>query len=278
MKRKLLYVVLAFCLAFTLGAYANAALQAEDVTIHKGIRIIVDGEELSPTDTDGNRVPVFVLNGTTYLPVRAVSNVFEKRVQWDGINKIVYLGEKPGEKPFMRLKTYYESGAAEADERFVWQDEHMSASGELMKNVVYPSLGEDNGGNDNPAPYGYSPFVENQAGDQEIVLNGQFKRFKAKFFVPKEAADSSYYTYEQASEHDITTNSAEANLVISLYYMNGTTGWKTVFDKGIRAGDSDIDIDLDIQNVEKMEIWMRSGQSHDGTTVEGMLSDPTYYR
>ncbi len=46
----------------------------------------------------------------------------------------------------------------------------------------------------------------------------------------------------------------------------------------IVSGDQTVDIDLDMTNVKTMLIWMRSGQSHDGKTVQGMLADPTFHR
>lgn len=56
----------------------------------------MDGELVEPKDANGQTVEPFVYNGTTYLPVRAVSNAIGKDVSRDGAEKIVYLGAKPG--------------------------------------------------------------------------------------------------------------------------------------------------------------------------------------
>ncbi len=277
MKRKM-FIVAFMIVALSTAVYAGTLLKAENVTIHKGIRLIIDGEELVPKDVNGENVPIFVLNGTTYLPVRAVSNVFEKRVQWDGETKTVYLGEKPGEEPFMRLETYYKSGADSADERFVWEKEHMAADGEMKKNVVYPKttlVEEASNVYENPAPYGNSPYVVEQAGDEEIVLNGQFKRFTAQFAVPKEAIDRPYY---DPAKIEASTACEPAWIEIRANYMSGVTEDKTLLERKISPGKDTIDIDLDITNVKSLYIWMGSGQSHDGTTGVGMLVDPTFRR
>ncbi len=63
---------------------------------YDNIRIFMDGEEVQPKDANGNKVEPFIYNGTTYLPVRAVGNAIGKEVSWDGVEKVVYLGAKPG--------------------------------------------------------------------------------------------------------------------------------------------------------------------------------------
>ncbi len=64
--------------------------------MYDNIKIFMDGEEVTPKDGNGQSVGSFIYNGTTYLPVRAVSNAIGKEVSWDGIEKVIYLGAKPG--------------------------------------------------------------------------------------------------------------------------------------------------------------------------------------
>ena len=63
--------------------------------IANGIKIVIDGKDVNPTDANGNKVEPIIYNGTTYLPVRAVANAFGKAVYWDGPNYTVYLGQAP---------------------------------------------------------------------------------------------------------------------------------------------------------------------------------------
>ena len=67
----------------------SATLQ-KDVT-YRDIKIVVDGNEITPTDANGNPVEPFIMDGTTYLPVRAVANAFGKEVGWDDTTSTVYL-------------------------------------------------------------------------------------------------------------------------------------------------------------------------------------------
>jgi hypothetical protein len=64
---------------------------------------MVDGAEYVPTNVKGEIVEPFVYNGTTYLPVRAVANAFNKDVEWDGTTSTVYIGKKDRMMPDTRL-------------------------------------------------------------------------------------------------------------------------------------------------------------------------------
>ena len=63
------------------------------------ISVLVDGEVFQPKDAKDNDVMVFTYNGTTYLPVRAISEALGKPVQWDGKTQSVYVGKHNSDKP-----------------------------------------------------------------------------------------------------------------------------------------------------------------------------------
>ncbi|MCL2197335.1 MAG: copper amine oxidase N-terminal domain-containing protein [Defluviitaleaceae bacterium] len=62
---------------------------------YTGIRIFVDGREVIPTDGAGRPVAPFIMDGTTFLPVRAVADAMDMDVSWDGSTQHVYLGRRP---------------------------------------------------------------------------------------------------------------------------------------------------------------------------------------
>lgn len=65
------------------------------------IKIFVNGAKIDPKDANGNSVEPFIVNGTTYLPVRAIGEALGKEVSWDGATNSVYLADKkiPAETP-----------------------------------------------------------------------------------------------------------------------------------------------------------------------------------
>ena len=89
-------VMSAALLAGCITAFAANTTTLYDV-IADGVKIVVDGRRINPTDANGNTVEPIIYNGTTYLPVRAVANAFGKAVSWDGRNYTVYLGNMQGE-------------------------------------------------------------------------------------------------------------------------------------------------------------------------------------
>lgn len=95
--------VLAAVLAVNLLSPALAALSARNIEVHTGVNVYMDDRKLNPTDGNGNAVPVFIYNGTTYLPVRAISEALNTPIQWDGSTSSVYIGKHTGTKPAVWL-------------------------------------------------------------------------------------------------------------------------------------------------------------------------------
>lgn len=108
MKKTLKGYVMGFLSASLLVTgigYAANTTTLYDV-LAEGVKIVVDGQKINPTDANGNTVEPIIYNGTTYLPVRAVANAIGKAVYWDGPNYTVYLGNMDGklEYPTIMLK------------------------------------------------------------------------------------------------------------------------------------------------------------------------------
>lgn len=91
-----------------LGAATSALALSSPETIQcfmGGIKIFVDGQLQVPTDVNGNVVEPLVYNGTTYLPVRALTGMLtNKTVEWDGDTESVYIGLKPGKGEVIQLQ------------------------------------------------------------------------------------------------------------------------------------------------------------------------------
>ncbi len=86
--------------ALVLGAAASALALSSPETIQcfmGGVKIFIDGQLQVPTDVTGKVVEPIIYNGTTYLPVRALTGMLtDKSVEWDGDTESVYIGLKPG--------------------------------------------------------------------------------------------------------------------------------------------------------------------------------------
>lgn len=78
---------LVLCLAIP----AFAAYQKQATLNYNDIKVTLDGKQVTPKDANGNTVEPFVIDGTTYLPVRAVANALGLEVGWNGETKTVTL-------------------------------------------------------------------------------------------------------------------------------------------------------------------------------------------
>ena len=71
---------------------ASATVGQKTVALdYNDIMISVNGQTIMPTDSNGNAVEPFAINGTTYLPVQAVGEALGLDVEWDGERKMVAL-------------------------------------------------------------------------------------------------------------------------------------------------------------------------------------------
>lgn len=78
------------------GLVLPASAAGRTITVNPGIGIYVNGQKLNPTDANGSAVEVFSYNGTTYLPVRAISEALGLTVQWDAASNSVRITRQGG--------------------------------------------------------------------------------------------------------------------------------------------------------------------------------------
>ncbi len=124
------------------------------------VKIVIDGIEITPRDANGKRVDPIIIDGTTYLPVRAVAEALGKEVYWDGPNYTVYLGKMDGklEYPTVELQDL----ESIADEPYETDD--------LI----------DNYGNS----YVSAISTWGSHTELEYLLNMKYSRFKATLYMP----------------------------------------------------------------------------------------------
>lgn len=96
--KKFTALFIAVVTVFALCATALAATRVVTAELHyNDIKITLDGQEIVPTDVAGNSVEPFIINGTTYLPVRGVASALGLDVQWDQATNTVILASSKNE-------------------------------------------------------------------------------------------------------------------------------------------------------------------------------------
>ena len=77
-------------------AAGSTVVKTQTLTAYySNISLVVDGVKITPKDANGTVVEPFIVDGTTYLPVRAIGEALGKQVSWDGDTRTVYVGEVP---------------------------------------------------------------------------------------------------------------------------------------------------------------------------------------
>ena len=89
MKSK--YFIMGFLVASILTASIPAMAQSINI-VFNNIKIIVDNKEVTLKDAKGNTLKPILYNGTNYLPLRAISELLGKEVNYDSKTGNVYVG------------------------------------------------------------------------------------------------------------------------------------------------------------------------------------------
>ncbi|WP_312647451.1 stalk domain-containing protein [Aminipila sp.] len=64
------------------------------VSVRSDITIMYDFEVQQFRDASENRIYPIVYEGSTYLPVRSISGMMKKQIQWDNVTKTITIGDK----------------------------------------------------------------------------------------------------------------------------------------------------------------------------------------
>lgn len=83
-------LVCVLVMGFAVPAIAANMNQNINVT-YRDIKLVINGQTVTPKDANGTTVEPFVYNGTTYLPVRAVGEAIGYTVGWDNNTSTVTL-------------------------------------------------------------------------------------------------------------------------------------------------------------------------------------------
>lgn len=81
------------------GAFASSQLQEIKALLNGDLKIRVNGEITPLKDGNGKAVLPITYKGTTYLPVRSVSEILDVPVNYDGAAKEVIIGEQQAGVP-----------------------------------------------------------------------------------------------------------------------------------------------------------------------------------
>ncbi len=93
MKNRLQGLILGGLIGALLASGAAFSKQSSETAelFYNNIKITMNGQEVQPKDANGSNVEPFAINGTTYLPVRAIAEALGLNVDWNGATNTVEL-------------------------------------------------------------------------------------------------------------------------------------------------------------------------------------------
>ena len=97
MKRKMKVIlsgIIVLAVIFATTVFATVGSRNAELW-YNNIKIMLNGKEVVPTDANGNSVEPFIIDGTTYLPVRGVASALGLEVGCDASTNTVTLNN-PG--------------------------------------------------------------------------------------------------------------------------------------------------------------------------------------
>ena len=149
------------------GSTAIAANKKLDA-FYNNIKLVIDGKEFVARDGNGAVIEPFIIDGTTYMPVRAMGVAFNKALYWDGANYTAYIGYMDGKLEYPSLK---------------------------LENATNIGSGFTNSSNltDNYGNRYSSAIISSSSSwnrEFETLLNMKYSRFKGTVYVPEGTADT----------------------------------------------------------------------------------------
>lgn len=205
-------MMIAFLVVNMISPAVATALKT--IQVSSNVKIFVDDVKMEPKDVNGNPVDVFIYNGTTYVPIRAVSQYLGKPVQWDGAARSVYIGEHNGNSPAVLLRNidcFYSTGM-----KFTTSDDWKDNLGNMRDNVT--------------CLYSGGSWYTN-TGSQVYLLNGQYSALSGTLF----------QNYDYRSENG--TNTLEI-------YGDGNLLYRATVSPGVYP----VDFKVDVTRVLQLEI------------------------
>jgi len=154
-------MVVMFVFSFSLNPVLASSISKNLEVFYSSIKIYVDDTLVTPTDATGKVVEPFIYNGTTYLPVRAISNAFSKSVYWDGNTQSIYLGVHQSDEPkayLNNLEWFTRTGSSDA--------------------IIDWSNPKDNMGN--LYSFGYYLWTN---GSKSYAINGQYTKMTGNYVI-----------------------------------------------------------------------------------------------
>jgi hypothetical protein len=230
MKSFAIAITAAFLIS-TMVIPAFASSQKKTITVTMGgIKIYIDGNIQVPKDVNGNTVEPIIYNGTTYLPVRALTGMLtDKEVAWDQEKQSVYIGTQPTAEstPIDQLEPY------EAYQAAIYTGDHQWGKFRILDKTITT----------------FNCLDSRDPGYLTYLLKSNYSAINGKFAIE----------YSEISSTDKAT--------LSFYSVDSHGNETMLKSYELKAGDKTVDVNVNITGVDilKIECSTSVGKFHNIT-------------
>ena len=123
--KKVICLVLVLAVVLATTAFATVGSRTAEL-VYNNIKVMINGKEVTPTDANGNAIEPFIIEGTTYLPVRGVASALGMNVGWDSATSTVTLDNpgvfKGGVQVYDDKYVKIEFAGCSAEKPYEWSD------------------------------------------------------------------------------------------------------------------------------------------------------------
>jgi hypothetical protein len=94
--------LLACSLVFgSVGVVASTGVEKISASLNHSIKFLLNGKSWKPTDVNGNELSALVYKGSTYVPLRAVSNALGANVDYDSKTMVITIDGSDSGVPYL---------------------------------------------------------------------------------------------------------------------------------------------------------------------------------
>lgn len=184
--------LLACSLVFgSIGAVASTGVEKISASLNHNIKFLLNGKKWTPTDANGKELSALVYKGSTYVPLRAVSNALGAAVDYDANNLVITIDNSDDGIPY--LDSSSSSGSSNGS-----NSNAGNSSGSGSSNITTPAANESKGKLTFSSSFNAEKEAEGSAMKQEAVAlvkmygealaTGNTSKFNA--YVKEKATDS----------------------------------------------------------------------------------------
>ncbi len=282
MKKRLQGLVAGVLIGVILTSGAVFAKQTSKTAelFYNNIKIKLNGQEVRPKDANGNYVEPFIIDGTTYLPVRAVANALGINVNWDSSTNSVLLSNQGSQSVATGFDASKIASELKVIREYRWEDYSTNYLALILKNesayTVSPrvqiSFKDKNGavvGAENKTEHAFGP------GNEMVLVFSNEEAFENYEYIIS-ANEEKYYS-ECVSDLECTYSTTSDKVIIQVK-NNGDKAarfveYTTLFKKGGQVIDydwgycTDDDSEIKPQMTEIDESSVGYGKSFDSVEI-----------